>query len=312
MGLFKTHQTQRAQNSNLTFDLDSYSNYPIDDFKSVEECSGLYEYSFYCYALIKCSLGNKPFYLLRVSDIIMINGINILYYCPAYKKDSDIEMAKRKSIVSEPNKLNLTPGKVTLELDDLPQQKLDYKNSVYDPRLKRRVPITTKMSLDESETKKEKESAIPKQKKITPEKQVQVKNEMVNNIDVRNENELHSSDFLPPFICTRLWVLRYKTAHKWAWFMKDVEGSKSKSEYYCRPIIISDYESQYDRGGSMFTLAFEKSLYQYLDKEYLGQDFFILLRSEFKESAPDVASVVIDSCIYDFLFTRKLFLDFKI
>lgn len=286
--LFKSLMSQKHLALSLSFEIDTFSNYPFDDFRNLQDCKDANEYSFYCYALCKSGF-TREFYYLRVMDITMVDGVHFLFYCPAYK-DSD-NMANKR-IITEPNKLNLTPGKLSIELDDVPKPKLDYSNSVYDARLKRRVPILDFKSKEESKDKLK--PAKEKKEKVSEAKE----NEMVYNTDTRIEGELHSSDFLPPFICTRLWVLSRGRDTGWGWYLRNADGQKFRTEYYCRPIELTHGYQQYERGGSMFTKAFLKSEFPILDNEFLEQIDFVNSKKELGDKYREAMQVVIDALLY--------------
>ncbi len=266
----------------LNFDLDTYSNYPFDEFLPLEICEEQVEYSYYCYTLLKCNLAKEPSFFLRITNIDIVDNINFIFYCPAYKKDLDF-MAKRKTVLLEPNKLGLTPGKLSIDLDDLPpiNTALNSENSYYDAKLKKRVPNL--LLVEQTTPTEEKEKA----------KKVKIENEMVNNLDILVEGKIHSSHFLPPFICTRLWTLSRGTKTGWGWYLRVVDGFKNKYEYYCRPIENS--EEQYNRGGDMFTFAYLKAEYPQLDVSELSQENIIMLSKAFEVKSIDSIQVAIDA-----------------
>lgn len=274
----------QKQQSSLNFEKDTFTNYKYEDFKSIEECIDKRKYSYYCYTLCRWGISSY-YYLLRISDIDIIDGVNFIFVCPAYKitDEVEIEMAKRKSVLTEPNKLGLIPGKLSIDIDDLPVLKLDNTNSYYDPKKKKRVPILPE---------------INKEKQITPKSiKTKIEDEMVNNTDIQVPGKLHSSHFLPPVICTRLWVLNRGSKSGWGWYLKTIDGFKNKYEYYCRPIELSDGEEQYNRGGDMFTYAFLKVEFPELDAPELCQEQFIKLSKTFMEKQLDSIQVAIDALI---------------
>ncbi len=273
------------------FDLDTYSNYPFDEFLPLEDCEEQVEYSYYCYTLLKCNLAKEPSFFLRITNIDIVDNINFIFYCPAYKKDFDF-MAKRKTVLLEPNKLNLIPGKLSITLDDLPplNNNLNSENSYYDAKLKKRVPNL--LLVEQTTPTEEKEKA----------KKAKIENEMVNNTDILVEGKIHSSHFLPPFICTRLWTLSRGTKTGWGWYLRVVDGFKNKYEYYCRPIELQGRASdesitQYDRGGDMFTFAYLKAEYPQLDVPELSQENIIMLSKAFEVKPIDSIQVAIDGLI---------------
>lgn len=192
----------------------------------------------------------------------MIDNLNYVFVCPAYKLD--FEMAKVKKVII-PNRLDLTPGKVTVGLPET-NQVLDFTNSYYDPKLKKRVPKQQEIpKIAEDKPKKEKQEKAVQQKK-------NVEDQMINNTDVRVDNYFHSSDFLPPDICTRLWTLSRGSETKWSWFIKEIEGYKIKFEFYCRPDELIDSLRQYDRGGNFITHAYLRSEFPQIDIPELSHD----------------------------------------
>lgn len=253
-----------------------------DLFKSFEQ--SLYDYSIirknindsidsgfnfdYCWAeWINCKGDSYQFSVLRIVEVSSVDDIFCFFICPAFKIDYDMAKTKRVPLVK--NKLNLVPGKVDDLSDINSNQTLNYNNSYYDKKLKKRVPILVEVKVEKKETKKE--SITVKQK---------VENELINNTDIKVEGQLHSSDFLNPELSKRIWVLLRGKDVGWAWYIKEVDGVKNKYEYYCRPNIIDDSTRQYDRGGSMFTNAYLKKDFPNLMNEALDYQNLLSIKRE--------------------------------
>lgn len=217
----------------------------------------------------------------------MIDNVNYIFVCPAYRLDYDMAKVKKAII---PNRLELTPGQITVGLPET-KSELNYLNSYYDPKLKKRVPKQQEIVIidtSEGKPKKEKPLTSPTQKKT-------VEDLMINNTDVRVENYFHSSDFLPPDICTRLWTLSRGSETGWAWYMKEVDGYKTKFEFYCRPHELLDSLKQYNRGGSFITHAYLRSDFPSLDIIELSHDKLRSLKLELiKEKPVESVQLIID------------------
>lgn len=270
---FQNLLKNRSQHSNLNYEKDTFTNYKFEEFKSIEECYDGRGYSFYCYTLCRWGI-TKNYFLIRISDIDIIDNINFIFVCPAYRIHED-EMAKKK-VLLEPNKLNLTPGKLSITLDDLPPApKLDNTNSYYDPKLKRRVPLLDLQI---------------KTKQVTPqtEKKVKVESGQIRNTDELIEGRLHSSHFLSPIICERLWVLGKKNSTGWAWYTRIIEGEKKKFEFYCKP---------QDDDSNFHTLAYSRFEFPELFKEELSHDRIFKLINSFEEKGIESFNVVIDALL---------------
>lgn len=275
---FQNLLKNRNRHSNLNFEKDTFTNYPFQEFKEIGQSYDSTAYSYYCYTLCRWGITN-PYFLLRISDIKAIDNLYFIFVCPAYRIDED-EMAKKKTVLLEPNRLNLTPGKLSITLDDLPPApKLDHNNSYYDPKLKRRVPL-----LD----------LQVKEKQITPAtatKKVKVESGKIRNTDEFIEGQLHSSHFLPPIICERLWVLGKKNSTGWAWFTRIIEGEKKKFEFYCKSTETETEQSD------LQTLAFSRFEYPELYREELSHEKIFKLVNSFEEKGIESFNVVIDALI---------------
>lgn len=288
--LLKNRQLQNLSFNPLEIKNDILSNYKFEDFKPIKECIHGEDYSYTCY-IAHCWHSRdetvKKEYYLRVTDISAnFDNKEFIYICPAYKLD--IDMAKVKKIII-PNRLGLTPGKVELDLPE-PSTKLDYSNSYYDPKLKRRVPKQIEIKAEPKE-KVEKEI----KKRESTQKKQPTEDLMLNNKDSKVDGSLYSGDFLPPGVCTRLWTLSKPDTTGWAWFMKEVEGYKTKYEFYCRPKELPEGDtSEYNRGGSFITIAYLKSEYPALDIPELSHDNIRRLSVEIKEKPVESVQLCID------------------
>lgn len=266
----------------------SWTQVDPNEYIELSHCIGTVAYSKYSYVARKYrnGLGDKFYYLLRIIESKDIDGDFSFFIAPAFKPTDD--MAIRLVLPTVKNKLNLEKG-VPPSVDDLPKPKLDFTNSVYDAKQKRRVPIIP-LANNEEPTEKIKNVVEPK-------KNSTVGDGLINNQDVKEDGKSHSSDFLPPHVCTRLWVLNMEPRSDWAWFWKQVDGVKHKMEYYCRPYTIGQTfdDIQYDRGGAMVSVAFRKIDFPELDNEVLSHENIRRIMSEFNDTKKQEINCIIDS-----------------
>ena len=275
--------------STSDFNKDKFSNYPPEEFESLDYCIGRSDYSYYCYTLCRWGTINHFHYTLRISDIRMIDGVTMLFVCPAYKISED--MAKRKALLNEPNKLNLTPGKLSISIDDIPKSKLDNTNSYYDKKLMRRVPFSEAKNNQEkgSKSKPSKVPDIQFEIDDKPKTKQKVKQEARPSGSVV-ENDA-SSVHLPPFICMRLWVLSRDTESKYSWYSSIQDGTKSKVEFTC---LLTDEPK--DERYVEFSKAYLRSEYKDLDLPSLSQSEYIKYIQE-DENANKAFNCIIDAML---------------
>lgn len=268
------------------------------NFLPIEESLQLEFDSEYSYAIFHhCPFDEKySFFTLRIVETSRVNNEYLYYVCPAIKLDDD--MAKRKEIEAlvKKNPLNLIPGKLSIDIDDLPKPQLTPENSYYDAKLKRRVPL---LDFSKSENEKAKEPK-PEKVKVAKEpkpKEIKIESEMCDNTDERIEGQMHSSDFLPPMVCTRLWTLQKPDRYSWGWFLMFPKEGKRKVLYYCRPVEIKDISmEQYSRGGTFFTVAYKKSDFPNLDNEILKQEVLVPIKKQIENYSIE-CNYIIDAFI---------------
>lgn len=264
------------------------------EFKSINDCISDSVYSDYAYCLYHHCAFDKDygFYKIRIYKLCDVDGKYIFFISPAIKKN-EVEMAKVK-VPAIVNRLNLEKGNV-VDISDLPPV-LDYKNSYYDPKLKKRVPNPIQMAVGTEKVKATKAEKIDKEPSIKREKTEDL---MIRDYNIDCQHMPKQSDFLEPRICTRIWTLGIGIESGWGWYLKEQEGYKYKFEFYCRPIHILDGFEAYDKGGDFLTHAYMKFEYPQLDNEALRHDNLSKYYKEFG-SATDaqlIVNVLIDSYI---------------
>lgn len=242
----------------LGLEWDEFCHVDRDEFVPIEnmiEMDSDFDSKFCWATYLHCPNTQYEFHKLRIIETSALCHKYFYFVAPAIKLNDEMRGKKKSDeLPKRPyNKLGLEAGKV-IDIEDLPKQKLDNTNSYYDPKLKRRVPLLAVISNEP----KEKEKKEPKQKKEIKQK---VETEMLNNTDIRHSHTcMHSSDFLPPLVCTRIWTLDIGHDVGWWWFVRPVDGEKNKVEYYCRPDqLTEDWMEQYDRGGTKITKAYLKA-----------------------------------------------------
>lgn len=266
----------------------TFSDYSKEDFISIENCLDIDVYSEFVYVLFCNCMWDKNhrFFTIRIYRQSSVNGIYIIFLAPAIKKTENIELMAKVRVPLEVNRLGLVKGAV-VEIDDIPI-KYTNENSIYDPKLKRRV-LLSEIQFKDKKTKKDKIKDTTEKVEKTSSKQN--KEEVINNIDILQEFKPHSSQFLPPRVCTRIWTLNIGINTGWAWYLLD------KNTYYCRPIEIEDMDLEYDRGGVLLTYAYLKSDFDILDNEVLCHENLtkMYIENGMATSAVLVLNVLIDS-----------------
>lgn len=276
----------------------AWGQFDRNEFKSLHDCISNNVYSDYAYCLYHHCAFDKDysFYKIRIYRLCDIDGQYIFFVSSAIKKN-EVNMAKVK-VPTVVNKLNLVKGDV-VKIDDLPPL-LDYKNSYYDPKLKRRVP--NPIQLKEPE-KKVKETNEPKEK-TTAVKREKTEDLVIRDYNIFAPNMPKQSDFLEPRICTRIWTLGIGIESGWGWYLKEQEGYKYKFEFYCRPTTILDGFEAYDKGGDFMTHAYMKWEYPALCNEALAHDNLSKIYKE-NGNATD-AQLILNVLIDSFIINWKL------